>query len=277
MSQSTLSFGPRLAASPTGHLQSAVLVRPTQAIERAKPLQGEPNAFLSRALAQHAILAKTLRQNGCEVRILEPSGDDPYVCAAADAAVVFENGAVIMRLSSMTRRAESAWIEAQFEEADVPIAGHVTSPALLDGGDVLLIGKSAFIARSRRSNALGREAFARIAQAHAFEVREVEISDRAPALRAVAAAVARDTVVLGGDFVDAAAFSGFKTVVAPAGQELGAGVLNLGEHHVLADVRFPGAIDALRERGITVEAIDLHDFSRVGLTPSLLAVDVKRT
>ena len=277
MSQHTLSFGPRLAASPTGHLRAVALVRPTRAIEHAKPLQGEPNAFLTRAVAQQEILAKTLRQFGCEVRLLEPQSDDPYACAAADAAVVFENGAVLMRLSSMTRRAESAWIESRFEEIDVPIAGHVTAPALLDGGDVLLVGKTAFIAKSDRSNAIGREAFAKIAGAHGFEIREIALDRRAPRLRAVASAVAGDTVVIATSCVDPAAFAGYTTIAAPPGEELGAGVLNLGDHHVLADVRFPATIDVLRARGVTVEAIDLHDFGRVGITPSLLAIDLKRS
>ena len=45
---------------------------------------------------------------------------------------------------------------------------------------------------------------------------------------------------------------------------------------MLADMRFPRAIDAMRKGGIVVEAIDLYDFGRIGMTPSMLAVDLKR-
>ncbi|HET9096041.1 MAG TPA: hypothetical protein VFN37_05235 [Candidatus Baltobacteraceae bacterium] len=273
----TVSYGPRLAAHPTGALRAAVLVAPTPAIENARPLHGEPNAIYSRARAAQEILAKTLRYFGCEVTILEGAGSDPYASAVVDAAVVFENGAVLMRPSSMTRRPESAWLEARFVERDIPIAGHISAPGLIDGSDVLLAGQVAFIGVSKRSNAMGRSGFAQIAKAHGFAVREVELRDPAAPLRALAGALSSDSVVLAPQtHIDHAPFNGFKIFTAPLGHERGAGVLNLGEHHVLANMRYPSVVDMLRHGGIVVEAIDLHDFGRAGISPSMLALDLKR-
>lgn len=273
----TVSYGPRLVAHPTGALRAAVLAAPTPAIENARPLHGELNAIYARARASQEILAKTLRYFGCEVTVLEPGSTDPYACAVADAAVVFENGAVIMRPGSMGRRPEGAWLEEQFVTRDIPIAGHIAAPGLLDGSDVLLAGGTAFIGVSRRSNALGRSGFAQIAKAHGFEVREVRIHDESAPLRALAGALSADSVVLAPkSSIDHEAFGGFKIFTAPLGHERGAGVLNIGEHHVLANVRYPAVIDMLRRGGIVVEAIDLHDFGRVGISPSMLAVDLKR-
>lgn len=273
----TVSYGPRLAAHPTGALRAAVLIAPAPAIENARPLAGEPNAVYPRALAQHEILAKTLRYFGCEVTVLDSASADPYSSAVVDAAVVFENGAVIMRPSSMTRRPESAWLEADFVKRDIPIAGNISAPGLLDGSDVLLAGKTAFIGVGKRSNALGRYGFAQIAKAHGFAVREVRLADTASSLRAFAGALSADSVVLAPESnIDHAAFDGFKIFTAPLGHERGAGVLNLGEHHVLANIRYPSVVDMLRRGGITVEAIDLYDFGRVGIAPSMLALDLKR-
>lgn len=273
----TVSYGPRLAAHPTGALRAAVLVAPTPAIENARPLAGEFNAIYPRARAEQEILAKTLRYFGSEITLLEPASTDPYACAVADAAVVFENGAVIMRPSSMSRRPESAWLEAELAQRDIPIAGHIAAPGLLDGSDVLLCGGTAFIGVSKRSNSLGRGGFAQIAKAHGFAVREVQVRDSSAPLRAIAGAVASDTVVIAPEAnIDHRAFDGFKIFVAPGGHERGAGVLNLGEHHVLANVRYPDVIDMLRRGGIVVEAIDLHDFGRIGISPSMLALDLKR-
>lgn len=274
----TVSYGPRLVAHPTGALRAAVLVAPAPAIENARPLQGELNAIFPRARAAQEILAKTLRYFGCEVTVLEGPVGDPLSSAVVDAAVVFENGAVIMRPSSMTRRAESAWLETQFVTRDIPIAGHIAAPGLIDGSDVLLVGNVAFIGTRKASNSLGRNGFAQVAKAHGFAVREVELRDPSGApLRALAGALSADSVVLAPEAsIDHAPFAGFKIFTAPAGHERGAGVLNLGEHHVLANVRYPSVIDMLRRGGITVEAIDLHDFGRIGITPSMLALDLKR-
>lgn len=274
----TVSYGPRLVANPTGALRAAVLVAPTPAIENARPLAGEPNAMYARAHAQQEILAKTLRFFNCEVTILQTSSQDPCATAAVDAAIVFENGAVVMRPGSMSRRPESAWMEEEFVERGIPIAGHIAAPGLLDGSDVLLVGNTAFIGVSKRSNALGRNGFAQIAKAHGFEVREVRLSGvESPSLRAFAGALSADSVVLAPEsHIEHAAFHGFKIFTAPVGHERGAGVLNIGEHHVVANVRYPRVIDVLRRGGVTVEAIDLHDFGRIGISPSMLVVDLKR-
>lgn len=274
----TVGYGPRLAAHPTGALRAALLIAPSLAIENARPLAGEFNAIFPRARAQQEILSKTLRYFGCETAVLEAPSADPYASVAVDAALVFENGVVIMRPSSMTRRSESAWLEAELVKRDVPIAGHIAAPGLLDGSDVLLVGNTAFVGVSTRSNALGRSGFAHIAKAHGFSIREVRIADPAAPLRAYAGAVSADTVVLAPEAnVDHAAFDGFKVFTASLGHERGAGVLNLGDHHVLANVRYPVVIDMLRRSGVIVEAIDLHDFGRVGISPSMLVLDLKRT
>lgn len=277
MQATTTSWGPRLVASPTGALRAAVLVRPPAAIEAARPLPGEPNAVHSRALSQQEILIKTLRYFNCDVTLLEPHTTDPYASAVADAAIVFENGAVMLRPSPMTRRPESAWLEGELVKHDVPVAGHVAAPGLLDGTDILMAGNTAFIGLSRRSNTLGRNGFANIAKAHGFNVVEVKLADSVPSLRAAAGVVASDTVVLApSDRIDHAAFAGFKIFTTPAADDLGAGVLNLGDHHVLADVRFPRVIDTLRKGGTVVEAIDLYDFGRIGISPSMMVLDLKR-
>jgi dimethylargininase len=266
-----------LVARPTGNLRAALLVTPPPAIERARALPGEPNAIHARARLQHEILCRTLEYFNCEVTLLDAHTDDPFASAVADAAVVFENGAVLTRPSSMTRRPESAWLESELERLDVPVAGHIVPPGLLDGTDVLMAGTTAFIGAGKRSNALGRSGFSQIAQAHGFSVVEVRLADGVASLRSVAGVISAESIVLAQDeLLDHAAFSGFKTIVTPRGQELGAGVLNLGDGHVIADVRFRETNELLRKSGVTVEALDFYDFDRIGLSPSMLVVDLKR-
>lgn len=277
MTTAHTSWGPRLVANPTGALRAAITVTPPHAIELARALPGEPNAVHSRAVLQHGILLKTLRYFGCEVTELESRSNDPYASAIADAALVFENGVVIVRPSAMTRRPESAWLEERLHGLDVPIAGHISAPGLLDGTDILMAGNTAFIGIGGRSNELGRNGFTQIAKAHGFEPVEVKLAAGVPSLRSVAGVLAADSVVVAPpDRLDHSAFKGFKTLVTPRGQDLGAGVLNIGEHHVVADVRFRSVNDMLRRSGIVVEALDLYDFDRVGLSPSMLILDLKR-
>jgi dimethylargininase len=272
----TIDFGPRLVGTPTGKLRVAALMKPDATFEHATPLSGEPGAVYTRALEQHEILRKTLVYFGVETIVLEPRGEDPYETAIADAAVVFEDGAMIMRPSAMSRRAQADRLESEFARLDVPIAGHIAAPGLFDGGDVLLIGGTAFVGVGSRGNAIGRSGFTAVAQAHGLRVKEVALAADVSSLRSVASAVANDTVVIAPDKVDVRAFDGFRTIQLERGEERAAGVLCLGEHHVIADVRYLTALGRMRKAGIVVEGIDLYDFEKVGVTASLLALALKR-
>lgn len=269
-------FGPRLIGSPTGALRAAVLVRPSRAIENAKPLPGEPGTVHAWALDQHAILCKTLAYFGVETVVLDARGDDPYETSVCDAAVAFEDGAMLMRPTLMSRRGEADRIKGQFSHIDVPLAGHVTAPGLLDGGDVVLAGHTAFIGAGKRGNDLGRNGFAEVARAHGYKVVEVKLDPLAPSLRAVVGAIAHDTLVIAADRVDSSAFEGFRTIVLERGEELAAGVLPIGDRHVIADIRYRTALTTMRRAGISVEAIDLYEFGKIGLTPSMLGLALKR-
>src|SRR5438477_11748976 len=97
---SAVRFGPHLISSPAGALRRALIVMPSQAIENAAPIPGEPAAIHSRAYAELAVLAKTLRFVGCEVVELQSHSLDPLASSVTDEAVVFESGAAMLRPSS---------------------------------------------------------------------------------------------------------------------------------------------------------------------------------
>jgi len=272
----SVAFGPRLVATATGRLRGAILVRPSQAIESATPLPGEPGAIYGRALEQHEILRSTLEYFGVETISVAPRGHDPLEPSAGDAAVSFEDGALMMRLSALSRRAEVDRMESEFARIDVPLAGHIAAPGLLDGNDVVLAGETAFVGVGSRGNEIGRSGFAKVAQTHGYRVVEVKLAADVTALRAVASAVAHDTVVLAPDKLDVSAFDGFRTVAVSLGEERAAGVLVLDDHHVLADIRYRTALGTMRRAGITVEAIDLYEFTKLGITPSMLALVLRR-
>jgi N-dimethylarginine dimethylaminohydrolase len=271
-----VDFGPRLVATPTGPLRGVVLARPSPEIELARPLPGEPGSVYARALEQHAVLASTLEYFGVETIAIAPRGPDPLEASVGDVAIAFEDGAVMMRLSALSRRCEVDRMESEFARIDVPLAGHISAPGLLDGNDVVLAGETAFVGVGPRGNELGRRGFAGIASTHGFRVVEVKLANDAPPLRAVAGAVSSDTIVLGPDKVDVAAFRGFRTILLERGEAQAAGVLVLDEKHVLADIRYRTALATMRRAGITVEAIDLYEFGKLGITPSMLTLVLRR-
>lgn len=276
MTKDAIHFGPRLVGTPTGTLRAASLVRPGPRIESAPTLPGEPGAVYSRTLEQHEILRKTLEYFGVETIVMDAVSDDPFDSAVCDAAVVFEDGALVTRPSAMSRRAAADRIEAEFARVDVPLAGHIAAPGLFDGGDVMLVGRTAFVGAGDRGNAIGRGGFAKVAQAHGYRVVDVPLGAGVGPLRTVASAVAKDTIVAAEGVFDPRVFEGFKTIFLERGENLAAGVFVLGERHVIADVRYRTSLARMRKAGIVVEGIDLYDFEKIGITASMLVLALKR-
>lgn len=277
MSKSTsIAFGPRLLASSCGALKHALTVRPSASILRALPLPSEPGAIFERALEQHHSLVSLMKSFGVAVEVMDARVDDPFETAVDDVAVLFENGALLSRPSSMERRGQAERLETYFAQIDVPIAGHIAAPGLFDGGDVVFAGGTAYIGVGHRGNTLGRQGFAQVAQAHGFRIVQIPLAPWVPALSAVCAAVADDVMVVADNAFDHRVLDGLRVLVLDPGESMGAGVLPLSPMHVLADMRFGASLRRMRKAGIQVDSIDLYEFAKLGITPSRLVLALRR-
>ena len=202
--------------------------------------------------------------------------------------MLFPDGAFLLRPSELNRRGEAAAVESALHSLGVPLVGKLAPPGLLDGGDVIFSGDTLYlgVASSRasevglpgwsRGNAHGREQLAAYARERGWKVAEVALASEAIRLKAVASLISADTVLLAPGLCDAAAFAGLHVIEAPRGEDYAAGVLALGNRRVLANVRFRQTIPLLRKAKVGVDAIDLWEFGKIGATPSLLALALKR-
>ena len=277
------SSEPPYVRSDAGALAGAVVCAPSPSIERLVPLKSEPSPIADRALEQHGILVRTLRDRGVTVTALEPSTEGPTESQVADCAVVLPQGAILMRPSAVERRAEVLAVERSLTAAGIPIAGRIEAPGLLDGTDVAIAGDRMFIGVTRagaglrsRSNALGREQLAAFAAAANLRVVELAIAPDVPRLRNVFNVVASDAVVAAPEMVDLVPVRDLRVIEVPRGEEFAAGVVAFGERRVIVNLRYRYSIGLLRAARIDVEAIDLWEFGKVGIGPFALVLATKR-
>jgi dimethylargininase len=279
----TKSSEPPFVRSDAGALAGAVVCAPSPSIERLHPLKSEPSPIADRALEQHGILVRTLRDRGVTVTVLEPGTEAPTESLIADCAVVLPQGAILMRPSSVERRAEVLAVERALLAAGIPIAGRIEAPGLLDGTDVAIAGDRMFIGVARgdaglrsRSNALGRAQLAAFAAAADMRVVELAIAPEVPRLRNVFNIVASDAVVAAPEMVDLVPVRDLRVIEVPRGEEFAAGVLAFGERRVIVNLRYRYSIGLLRAAKIEIEAIDLWEFGKAGIGPFQLVLATKR-
>lgn len=275
-------------AHDAGKLGAALVVQPSFALESAAPVQGESSPIAERAIEQHGLLVARLRASGASVVVLDADPELPLGFAVADIAVAFASGAVLMRPTNPGRRREVARVESALRGAGVPIVGSIEPPGLLDGGDVVVAGDVVYlavpkdrasavgVARSVRGNEAGRAQLAAIARDMGLRVTSVTIGGDVRGLRSVATFVDRTTIVIAPGVVDASAFGDVSHIDVPRGEDYGAGVVTLAPRRVLANLRFRTVLPILRRAKVGVEAIDLWEFGKLGVTPSTMVLALKR-
>ncbi len=273
----TAGFESPYVRSDAGALAAVLTIAPSAAFDRLVPLQAEGSPIAERVLDQYAVFMGRLRDHGIRVITREPHSRAATETLVGDAAVLFPKGAILMRPSAIDRRGEVTAVETALGELGIPIIGRITAPGLLDGGDVAFAGDRAYIGLRRKgSNVLGRRQFEEFAREAGMRVAELALADDVHRLRNVFSFASDDMVIAAPSRVDVVPAGDLRVVEIPRGEEYAAGVLPLGERRVLANVRFRTAIAIMRRAKITVDAIDLWEFGKVGVGPFSLVLPLKR-
>lgn len=129
---------------------------------------------LPRARSQHQEYEEALRSLSVEVISLPPLPDLPDSVFVEDAAIVLDECAIITRPGADSRKPETESIAQVLS----PYRNlfHIKPPATVDGGDVLVVGKTMFVGISSRSNQAALEQMQAILNPLGYEVRGVEVT-----------------------------------------------------------------------------------------------------
>ena len=271
------------ATTAFARLRDALVVPPAAALDRIRPIYGEPSPIIERAREQHAVMVKTLESLGVRVHSLAVEDGMGYATFIADCALIAERGAIMLRPTQIERRPEVALVEARLRSMGIPIIGRIEAPAMLDGADVVATRGVAYLGvpkaarNGARSNTLGRAQFEQHAAGAGLRTVEVAIAPEVVRLSNVLSFVDEDLAVAATDYVDAAPLAGkVRIVEIPRGDQYGAGVIVVAPRRVLANLRFRVALPLMRKAKVDVTAIDLWEFGKIGRTPASLILPLKR-
>jgi dimethylargininase len=279
----TKSFEPPYVRSDAGALGGAIVCPPSASIDRLPPMPSEPSPIPDRALEQHGILVRTLRDRGVDVTVMTPVTETSAESLVADYVVMLPDGAVLARPSLVERRANVAGVEAALGALGIPVIGRIEAPGLLDAGDVVLAGDRAFVGVPRpgaglrpRSNELGRKQLAALLDRAGIRVVELATAPAVSRLRDAFNLVAAGAAVAAPERVDLVPVTGLEIIEVVRGEEAAAGLLAFGERRAIVNLRFRESIKLLRNAKVTVEAIDLWEFGKAGILPFQLVLPTKR-
>jgi dimethylargininase len=204
---------------------------------------------IARAREQHGAYEACLADLGVQVISLAAEPDYPDAVFVEDAAVVLDEIAVMTRPGAASRRGERESL-ARALEPYRPLR-RLRQPATLDGGDVLLAGKTLYVGVTERSNAAGAAQLAAEVEPFGYRVRPVVVQGCLH-LKSACSWMG-DAMLVHRPWVGAEAFAGVRLVDVP--EECGANVLAVGET-LLVPAAAPRTAELLRSLGRQVRLLD---------------------
>jgi dimethylargininase len=210
------------------------------------------------ACAQHRAYAQCLKDLGCEVIALPAEPDLPDSVFVEDAAIVLDELAIITRPGHAMRRAETPSIEETLR-LHRPIE-RIEAPATLDGGDVLVVGRTVYVGLSQRTNEAGAAALRRILAPHGYTIRPLPI-DACLHLKSACTHVGRKTVLINRRWVDGGAFGELDLLDVHEDEPAAANAL-LVRDTLIYPAAYPKTRRRLEGWGFALEAIDLSELAK---------------
>jgi dimethylargininase len=213
---------------------------------------------LALARRQHAACEKAMRAAGCEVRQLPEQPDWPDSVFVEDTAIVLDEVAVAMRPGAPSRRDEVgsvADVLAEFREVR-----RIESPATLDGGDVLRLGKLVCVGMSARSNSDGAAQLGRLLAPFGYRVEGVPLRGCLH-LKSAVTQVAEDLLLVNPERVEPARFGGWRSIAVDPAEADAANALKIGERVILS-ASGPRTAARLRQAGIDVSTVAMSEMEK---------------
>jgi dimethylargininase len=212
-----------------------------------------------------------MRTAGWDVLEAPAADDCPDAVFIEDALVVFDDLAVIARPGAPSRRQETEGLDAVARRLGLDTIALV-APGTLDGGDVLKVGRTAFVGESARTSRHGIEQLAAVLTPRGWRVQAVPV-ERVLHLKSAVTALPDGTVVGHIDHVDdAECFPRFLSVPEPAG----AHVVLLGGDRLLMSGDAPATADLYRSLGYAPVEVDISEFEKLDGCVTCLSVRVRR-
>lgn len=213
---------------------------------------------LNIARQQHKAYVQVLSELGCQVIELNEEPHLPDSVFVEDAAFILPEVAVITRPGADSRKPEI--------ESIIPALApyrpllHVSAPASVDGGDVLVLGKQIFIGMSTRSNPQAVQQLNQLLAPYDYTVTGVQMTDCLH-LKTAVAKVDDSTLLINRHWVAPSYFPGFDLLDVDASEPFAANCLPV-RGSIIYPTTFPNTRKQLEEKGFRIAAVDLSELAK---------------
>jgi dimethylargininase len=220
----------------------AILRTPGRSVTQGLREHDGPSPTYEGVALEHRDYRQALESSGVSVDLLPPLEDYPDSMFVEDPALVFPEGAIMLRPGAATRAGEADHLRPtllrHFDAVMELPRGHA------DGGDVLVTPDVVFVGLSSRTDRPGAAALAEALHAIGRRAHIVAPPPGVLHLKTGASLIDEETMLVTAQVEAAGLFGRFRQLVVPLGEEAAANALRVNET-LLVGSRFPRTIELL--------------------------------
>jgi dimethylargininase len=213
-----------------------------------------------RVVTEHTAYVEALRAAGLTVEILPPLEAFPDSVFVEDPALVFSDGAVLLRPGTPTRLGESEEMRPVLRRRFQHVF-ELSDKEYADGGDVLTARDGVFIGLSRRTTRQGAEALSRLLRQLDLTAVIVETPPGSLHLKSAVSLLDEETFLTRASIAQSGIFRGYKMLVSPD-SERSAHALRVNDT-VFVPAHFPRTADLLATKGYPVKPLQLAEIRKL--------------
>jgi dimethylargininase len=213
---------------------------------------------LNIARTQHREYVNALKKLGCDVVELPAEADLPDSVFVEDTAFILPEAAVITRPGADSRKPETESIIRALSPHKELI--HVREPATIDGGDVLVMGKSIYVGLSTRSNQSAISQLSELLGEHGYTVIGVQLHDCLH-LKSAVSRVDDNTLLINKSWVDVHHFENYELIEIDPDEPFAANCLPVGDS-IIYPTSFPRTRARLEERGFEIVSVEVDELAK---------------
>jgi dimethylargininase len=213
---------------------------------------------LALARAQHAAYECALADAGCSVFRIGARADLPDSVFVEDTAVVLDELAVIARPGAESRRAEVGDVEEAIKSHR--LLAHIDPPGTLDGGDVVVMGRTLFVGASSRTNAAAIVQLRALMAHFGYAVEAVEVRGCLH-LKSAVTPIGDSTLLVNRAWAPVESFSRYELVDVDPSEGGAANVLRVGDR-LIAAAAYPRTRECLERLDFTVVPVDVGELMK---------------
>ena len=225
-------------------------------------LRANPGAIVTfeSILAEHQAYIAALRSAGAHVTVLDALEQHPDSIFVEDPALVFTQGAVLLRPGAPSRTAEAqalaATLQARFRSV-LPLRD-----GFADGGDILVTPDRILIGLSARTNEVGAAALQEALTSLGLTSRVVRVPSGTLHLKTDCSLIDEETVLATAELAGSGLFDGLRVLVVPDEERATTNALRINDV-LFIRAGYPRTLEMLQKHGLAVVPLPASEIAKI--------------